>query len=47
MELRNLAPGEVTRYSIAVEGFAPGECRATTRVEGLPAAVTTEPFHVP
>ena len=46
MELRNLAPREEARYSLALEGLPPGEYRATTRVEGLPAAVTTEPFHI-
>ena len=46
MELRSLTPGEEARYSIALTGLPPGEYRATTRVEGLPAAVTTEPFQL-
>jgi hypothetical protein len=46
MELRSLAPGEEARHSIAVTGLPPGEYRATTRMEGLPAAVATESFQL-
>jgi hypothetical protein len=46
MELRSLAPGEEARYSLPLGQLPAGEYRATTRVEGLPAAVATEPFHL-
>jgi hypothetical protein len=46
MELRSLAPGEEARYSLALGQLPAGEYRAMTRVEGLPAAVTTESFEL-
>jgi hypothetical protein len=46
MELRTLKPGEEARYPLELDGLPPGEYRASTRVEGLPAAVTTEPFQL-
>ena len=46
MELRTLAPGGEARYALALEELPPGEYRATTRVEGLPLAVITEPFQL-
>ena len=46
MELRTLKPGEEARYSYPLDDLPPGEYRATTRVEGLSAAVTTEPFEL-
>jgi hypothetical protein len=46
MELRTLPPGKEARYSLTLEQLAPGEYRVTTRVEGLPGKLTTDPFHL-
>ena len=46
MELRSLASGEEARYSAALGQLPAGKYRATTRAQGLPAAVTTEPFEL-
>ena len=46
MELRSLPPGQEARYSLVLEQLPPGEYRATARLDGVPAVVTTAPFQL-